>query len=246
MNVPPIISSPLSVTPVCAAGQQWLSPMGSSAVFRVKSLSRSKGCASVALDGVHRPLPVSSTCTAPSIYQQRRGCFVTKKSTAAADSTTMSMSDRRRSVTFDEVVRVRTVSYTTSVTRVNRLWYQNADYERFRAKIGKLVTLAREYQQQHGQSVYLPGMEKFMVDDTDTAVASDIPSTAQLRSQAIGSVLMEQFCQRQQRYSNQERISALYRLTTMRAQMLAWERADVLRNSCIDDNVDADDTKQRL
>jgi hypothetical protein len=242
MNAPPIISGLLAVTPVCAVGQQWLSPMENPAVIRVKSLSRSTGSTSIALDGVHPPLQVSSTCTTPPIQQQHRGCFVSKKTTAAADNTVMSTSDRRRSVTFDEVVRVRTVSYTTSVTLVNRLWYQNADYERFRTKIGKLVTLAREYQQQHGQDVYLPGMEKFMVDDTDSAVASDIPSTAQLRSQAIGSVLMEQFCQRQQRYSNQGRISALYRLTTMQAQILAWERADILRNSCIVDDVDADDT----
>jgi hypothetical protein len=158
-----------------------------------------------------------------------------KKAKAAANPA-MPLVKRCRSITFDEVVRVRVISYATSATCADRLWYQDSDYDRFRTKIVKLATLAKKYQQEHGKTVHLPGMERWIVEDTDAATATDFLSTSQLRSQAIGSVLMEQFCQRRQGYINNERISALYRLTTMQAHILAWERAATMRINCHDDD----------
>jgi hypothetical protein len=236
MNAPPIISSPLVVTRVCGAGQQWMSPTGSPTLFRAKSvqlqlLQRSPRTIS---EGITLPFHISSSlsslssCTTPlSLRPQRNSCF---KSANKSSVNKPMVNHSRRSITFDEVVHVRTVSYATSATRADRLWYQDSDYERFRTKISKLAILAKKYQQQHGKSAHLPGMEKWIMDDTfDTANSTNINSITHLRSQAIGIVLMEQFCQRQQGQSNQERISALYRLTSLRSQIMARERAAAIR-----------------
>jgi hypothetical protein len=143
----------------------------------------------------------------------------------------------------NEVVPFRTVSYATSATTVDRLWYQKADYQRFRAKIDRLITLAKKYHEQHGKSVHMPGMEKFRLVETDASVAcGGHPSTSLLRSQAMDCVLMEQFCQRQQGYINEERIAALCRCTTRRAKVMAWERAAAVRISNTYDDIVASTT----
>jgi hypothetical protein len=227
MNAPPpVILRPLAI---CLAGQKWMSPVETSAGIQEKSLLRSMCTTSVVLEDINPPFQVSSSCAPPSLKPQLRSCFKTVKKTKEAEAANPTVI-RLRSITFDENVRVRMVAYTTSTTRADRLWYRDSDYERFRTKIVKLATLAKQYQQEHGKKVHLPGMERWIVEDTDTATAKDFLSTARLRSQAIGSVLMEQFCQRQKGQINHERISALYRLTTMQAHILAWERAATMRN----------------
>jgi hypothetical protein len=236
MSAQSIISTPLAM---CIAGQQQMTPMGTSAVFRAKSLQRSTCSTLEALDGVHPPFQASSSCNPPSQQMiHRRSCFKAGKKTkeAAAANPVLALVHHRRLITFDEVVRVRTVSCTTCCTRADRLWYQPSDYGRFRTKIGKLAILAKKYQQEHGKSVHWPGMEKF----SDIA-GTDTYSAAQRRSLAIGSVLLEQFCQRQQGCINQERISALYKLKTLQAQELAWERAAVLRVSHNHDDCEEND-----
>jgi hypothetical protein len=232
----PIVSTPLTVR---SAEPELMSPIASHTAFSGKSLQRSMCTTSVAIKGV------PTSCAAfnpPSSKLQRRSCFQAAKKTNGVTveeaNPAMPMSVQSRcSISFNDVVRVRVVSYAKSSAGADRLWYQHADYERFRAKIGKLASLAKNYRQQHGISVHLPGMEKFMDEDTDTAVASGLPSTAQQRLQVTEIVLMEQYCQRQQGYINEERISALSRLSTMRAQVLAWERAAAMQISEANDDV---------
>jgi hypothetical protein len=250
MSTVSIISSP---SVVCAADRQWMSQMGSPTAFLGKSLQQSICTTSVAIEGGPPPFQVSSNCSPYSSQLQRRSCFQAAKKTKEVVATgdpapnlarPMEV-NRRCSITFNAVVRVRVVSYAKSSIGADHLWYQHADYERFRAKIGKLANLAKIYREQHGIDVHLPGMEKFMEEDSDTAVASGHPSTAQLRLQVVDSVLTEQYCQRQQGYTNEERISSLCRLSTMRAQVLAWERAAAMRLDDTDDDVVASTNSDR-
>jgi hypothetical protein len=236
------ISNPSTV---CTAEQEWMSPIGSA--FNGKSLQGSTCSTSVAIEGVPLPFQASNP---PSPQLQRRSCFQAAKKTKGLTVETATPViptevNRRCSITFNAIVCVRVVSYAKSSAGVDRLWYQHVDYERFRAKIGKLANLAKKYREQHGINVHLPGMEKFMEEDTDTAVASGHPTTAQLRVQVLDSVLMEQFCQRQQGFTNEERISAVSRLCTMRAQVLACERAEALRNSEAENDVVASTDSNR-
>jgi hypothetical protein len=222
----------------CAASQPWISHVESHNKSRDTLLQRSTCMTSV---------QESSSYNQTMSQLQHRNCFQMAKKTrgTAAANLAMPMEIHRRccKVTFDEVVRVRTVSYATSATNVDRLWYQKADYQRFRAKIGTLITLAKKYREQHGKSVHLPGMEKFLLVDTDASVASGgHPSTSLLRSQVMDCVLMEQFCQRQQGYINEERIAALCRLTTRRAKVMALERAAAVRISNTYDDIVASTT----
>jgi hypothetical protein len=232
----PIVSTSLTVR---SAEQELMSPISSHTAFVGKSLQRSTCTTSVAIKGV----PTSfDAFNPPSTELKRRSCFqaAKKKKGVTVEEANPAMPllvKSRCSITFNDVVRVRVVSYAKSSAGADRLWYQHADYERFRAKIGKLASLAKNYRQQHGISVHLPGMEKFMEEDTDTAVASSLPSTTQQRLQVTEIVLMEQYCQRQQGNINEERISALSRLSTMRAQVLAWERAAAMQVSEAGDDV---------
>ncbi|KAG7363839.1 hypothetical protein IV203_037040 [Nitzschia inconspicua] len=161
----------------------------------------------------------------------------------------------RRSICFDESVRVRLIPYHSS-RRINKLWYQEEDYDRFRSKIQSLATLAKEYQKKHGKPIFMPGMEKWTVEDNnmnnhkntkeeeeeeeeeeDSQEQSDqllddittIPvlSTKQLRSQSIGRVIMEQCFQKQQCgcVFNDERLAKLYKIASHPAQVLARQRA---------------------
>jgi hypothetical protein len=234
MIIPPNVSSPMVG---CAASQPWISHVESHNKSRDTLLQRST-CMALAQE---ESSPYNQTM---SQLQHRNFVQTAKKTrgTAAANLAMPMEIHRRCSVTFDEVVRVRTVSYATSAATVDRLWYQKADYQRFRAKIGTLITLAKKYRQQHRKSIHMPGMEKFLVDDTDASVASGHPSTSLLRSQAMDCVLMEQFCQRQQGHINEERIAALCRLTTRRAKVMAWERAAAVRISNTYDDIVASTT----
>jgi hypothetical protein len=97
------------------------------------------------VEGVDTPFQVSSSCNQrmPPLQLQRRNCFHATKKTKPAANPSLPVSNRLCSITFDEVVRVRMVACSKSVTRVYRLWYQDSDYERFRARITKLATLAK-------------------------------------------------------------------------------------------------------
>ncbi|KAG7339962.1 hypothetical protein IV203_006365 [Nitzschia inconspicua] len=154
-----------------------------------------------------------------------------------------------RSIRFDESVRVRLVPYHSS-SRIHKLWYREEDYDRFRSKIQSLAALAKEYQKKHGKPIFMPGMEKWIVEDNmnnnnnnkseeeqqqeqseDTTIPPILLSTRQLRSQSIGSVMMEQYFQKQQGgcVFNEERLAALYKVASHPAEVLARQRAARIR-----------------
>jgi hypothetical protein len=273
MNAPAIVSSPMAVTAV----RTWISPIDSPPTKRCTvTLVRSPSTVD-AFDGLALALlPTNasqgtklssystSTCCLPRSHSHSQSAPIDRKSclkkTTPHCSASESESKRSRSVSFVESVRVRFVPYTASATRIRRLWYQDADYNRFRLKIQKLAVLAKSYKKQHGKSVNLVGMEKWIVEEDNphdndeececptqvnatSSSCSRVPTTYQLRSQAFGSVLMEQFFQQQKGIVSEERIAALYRLSSTQAQALAWERAAKWQIS--DDEHDDDDKLTR-
>lgn len=133
---------------------------------------------------------------------------------------------RRRSINFDESVKVRKVKPVKSLTkRPEKLWVTDDEMDDIRQQIASIVAERSRYDETHDiddscsstevESVDIRGLEKLLS-----------PQRTQVKKvQAWDTVLNEQFLQKSEGEFDEEAIAAMYGLSTRRSQREAVRRA---------------------